>query len=111
MTVAKLLENPAFTLVSEGDLNREIECVYCCDLLSIVMGRAPAECAWVTVMGNINSVAVAVLADMSVVILAEGNAGDEIMIERAKQQNVNVLKTDLPIYEAAVIVGGGINNA
>ena len=31
------------------------------DLLSLAMARAPADCAWVTVMGNMNTVAVATL--------------------------------------------------
>ena len=45
-----------------GDGEREIAGgVYCCDLLSIVMGRAPADCLWVTVMGNVNAAAVATI--------------------------------------------------
>lgn len=110
MTIAQLLEMPEFTLVNKGDVNREIEDVYCCDLLSIVMGKAPANCAWVTVMGNINAVAVAVLADMGVIILAEDIEADAVMIEKAKQQHVNIVKTSLPIFKAALLINGS-NNA
>ena len=39
--------------------DREIERVFCCDLLSVAMARAPEGCAWVTVIGNANAVAVA----------------------------------------------------
>ena len=59
-------------LTGADSLEREVELAYCCDLLSFVMGRAPADCAWVTVMGNVNAVAVAVLADCACIILAEG---------------------------------------
>ena len=56
--------------------------IYCCDLLSIVMGRAPADGLWVTVMGNLNSIAVAVLTDSACILLAEGMAldGDVLLL-------------------------------
>ena len=57
MTVKDLLKNESFSAVNIENEQREIKSVYCCDLLSIVMGKAPADCAWVTVMGNINAVA------------------------------------------------------
>lgn len=109
MTVRQLLLNDKFTLVNEGDLDREISGIYCCDLLSIVMGRAPADCVWITVMGNINGVAVAVLADMACIIIAEGIEADRITIEKAASQGVNIIKTELPIFTAAMLVNGGLN--
>ena len=110
MTVKQFLEhNDAFSCVNEGDFSREITNIYCCDLLSVVMGRAKADCAWVTIMGNINAVAVAVLADMSVIVLAEGMQFDEVALNKAKAQNVNIISTDLPIYEAAKIIGGELD--
>lgn len=110
MTVKDLCEDQNFSLLCEGDLTRKIERVYCCDLLSIVMSRAPSDCAWVTVMGNVNAAAVAALADMSCVILAENAVADEFMLEKAKLQNINVLKTELPVFETALIINGGIND-
>lgn len=78
---------------------REIHGVYCCDLLSIVMGRAKADDAWITVMGNINAVAVAVLADVSCIVLSEGMGIDEESIAKAQEQDVCILKSDLPTFE------------
>lgn len=75
--------------------------IYCGDLLSIVMGRAPADGLWVTVMGNLNSIAVAVLTDSACILLAEGMGLDEDAKARGDQQDVTVLKTSLPVYEAA----------
>ena len=109
MTVKELLDKEAFSLVVEGDLSREIEKIYCCDLLSIVMSRAPADCAWVTVMGNVNAAAVASLADMSCIVLAEGAAADEVMLAKAKDEQINVLRTELPVFEAAMLIKGGEN--
>ena len=84
MTVKELAAACGFdTACGEGD--REITGgVYCCDLLSIVMGRAPADCAWVTVMGNLNSIAVAVLADTACIVLAEGMALVKSIVVKGK---------------------------
>ena len=51
MTVKDLMDTGKFQVVSPGDdTERVIEKVFCCDLLSVAMGRAPSGCAWVTVM-------------------------------------------------------------
>lgn len=102
MTAAELAATCGFEIAC-GDGDREVTGgLYCCDLLSIVMGRAPADCAWVTVMGNLNSIAVSVLADCACIILAEGMALDDDAKAKGVQQDVTVLKTTLPVYEAAV---------
>ena len=54
MTVKELIDKKWYKVINEGDeTEREIGKVFCCDLLSIAMGKAPEGCAWVTVMGNI----------------------------------------------------------
>lgn len=103
MTVNDILKHPEFTVVNQED-DRALEKVFCCDLLSIAMAKAPEDSAWVTVMSNRNVIAVATLADVSCVILAEGYSYDDDAIEAAKGK-VTLLKTDLPIYEAAVKIG------
>lgn len=105
MTVRELAEKGIFRVVNAtGDLEREITSVFCCDLLSVAMGRAPAGCAWVTVMGNVNTIAVATLADAAVVILAENASLDENASEKAAQQGVSVLEAEMPIFDAALKV-------
>ncbi|GHU46109.1 hypothetical protein FACS1894120_2290 [Clostridia bacterium] len=105
MSVKQLIEKcGAFKIINEGELDRDIDTVYCCDLLSIVMGRAPDGCAWVTVMGNVNAVAVSVLADMACVIIAENAAVDSVAVSKAEAKNVTVLKTELPVFEAAMMI-------
>ena len=105
MTVQELIDSGSFGVVNAGEgLMREITKPFCCDLLSIAMGRAPEGCAWVTVMGNQNTLAVASLADAACVILAEGAALDEVAKEKAIQQEITVLETEEPIFEAALAV-------
>ncbi|MCL2865312.1 MAG: DRTGG domain-containing protein [Lachnospiraceae bacterium] len=89
-------------LVCAGDKNRTISKVFCCDLLSIAMAKAPANGAWVTVMGNRNTLAVATLADVACIVLAEGAAFDEDTIKQAQKEGIAVLETELPVFDVAL---------
>lgn len=105
MTVQELIDSGIFGVVNAGEgLEREITKPFCCDLLSIAMGRAPEGCAWVTVMGNMNTLAVASLADAACVIMAEGAVLDDAAIKKAVDQEITLLKTEEPIFEAALAV-------
>ena len=53
-------------------------------------------------MGNMNTLAVASLADAACVIMAEGAQLDETAVKKAKEQEITVLKTEMPIFEAAL---------
>lgn len=103
MTIQKLMQCDFLELLSEGDdCSREVSKVYCCDLLSIAMSHAPSDCAWVTVMANMNTLAVASLADVSCVILAEGTELDDQCMSKAQSQGICVFKTGLPVFDAAL---------
>ena len=91
-----------FASVNEGDMEREVKGVFCCDLLSIAMGKAPADYAWVTVMANVNTLAVASLTDVACVVLAEGAKLDEATAAKAAEQGITVFETKEPIFEAAL---------
>lgn len=105
MKVQDLFNTSGFEVLNEGEnTQREILSPYCCDLLSIAMGRMPADSAWVTVMGNINTLAVAALTDAACVILAEGSKLDEPAQSKAKEQGITVMATDLPIFDTALLI-------
>lgn len=89
-------------LAGEGGLDNEILTCYSGDLLSWVMGRAQEGSAWLTVMGNVNAIAVATLTDCACIILTEDAPLDEDARQRAESQSVPVLSTDLSAYEMAV---------
>ena len=104
MRVSQLTEFSDINCIVLADGEREINDVYIGDLLSWVMGRAPADSAWVTIMSNLNIVAVATLADVSCIIVAENCAIDEEMLEKVKQKDIAVFKTEFPVFEAALAV-------
>ncbi len=110
MIVNDIMEKQLFRIVNAGeDANREITGVFCCDLLSIAMGKAPADSAWVTVMGNVNTIAVAALTDVSCIVMAEGAALDEVARAKAKEQGVTVFATEEPVFDAALKVYQALN--
>ena len=74
------------------------------------MGRLPEGAAWVTVMANINTLAVAMLAEAACIIFAEGVKPDAATIEKAKAQNMTLLATELPVFEAALAVNQELMN-
>jgi hypothetical protein len=105
MKVCELYEIEDFQVLNQGENDqREISVPFCCDLLSIAMGKMPADSAWVTVMGNINTLAVAALADAACIILAEGSRLDEQALLKAREQKLTVLATTRPIFDAALKV-------
>ena len=104
MTVKALSELELFTPVILQEPEREISGVYIGDLLSWVMGKAESGDAWITIMSNLNILAVATLADTSCIILAEGVKLENDVIETAKQKNINIISAECSIYDIAVFL-------
>lgn len=104
MDVKNLVEELGLKVLCGENLEREISGCYCGDLLSWVMSRANEGNVWLTVMGNINSVGVAVLADVACIVLTENAALDEDALNRAMQNDVIILQTDKNSYQMAAAI-------
>ena len=106
MKINNLVENLNLKILVEGDMDREITGGYCGDLLSWVMGRAQSGDCWFTVMGNINAVAVSVLADCACIVLCENSTLDDDAKMRAEMQGVSILSSEENAYTLANKLGG-----
>lgn len=102
MTTEALKNIPEFTLQC-GTANTEITGIYCGDLLSHVMGQALYGNIWCTVMGNINTVAVASLTDTAAVILCNDIPFTDDMREKAEANGVTVFTSSLAEFDAALL--------
>jgi predicted transcriptional regulator len=92
MLVNDLVEKFDLSIAAgEKGLDRQVMDGYCGDLLSEVMGNAPAGCAWLTVQGHQNIVAVAVLREMAAIIITGGQEPDEETIAKANQEGIPIL--------------------
>lgn len=97
MTNYELIDALTLHVFEKGE-ERPVTTGYCGDLLSWVMGRAPQDSAWITVMSNNNVAAVAVLCDVSCIILAQGSQPDEALLSRAKQEGLCLLGSERDAY-------------
>ena len=102
MTVKELSQLDFFEDVILCDGEREITGVYIGDLLSWVMGKAESGDAWITIMSNLNILAVATLTDTACIILAEGVTVDEEVINTARQKEINIISSKKSTYDTAV---------
>jgi serine kinase of HPr protein (carbohydrate metabolism regulator) len=106
MDVKELIEKLGLRVLCGENTNKKISGCYCGDLLSWVMSRAQEGDVWLTVMGNVNSVGVAVLADVACIVLTENAPLDKDALTRAQQNDVIILQTDKNSYEMAAAISG-----
>lgn len=100
MTVAELIPALELNVLTQGE-DRTVTGGYCGDLLSWVMGRAQEGQVWFTVMGNVNAIAVAVLADVACIVLTDDAPLDDEARSRAQSQGVTVLQSSRTAYALA----------
>lgn len=89
--------------------DNQIETGYCCDLLSYVIGRCKPGSAWITIMTNVNVVAVAVLADVACVIVPENNEIEADTLAKAEAQGVVMLRTKMDAFKTAAKLNEFLN--
>ena len=104
MTVKELCKACDFTPVVDQNLDNDVSSVYSCDLLSWVVGRARLNAALVTVMTNVNVIAVASMADLSCIVLTEGVKLDEIALNKAIDTGIPVLSSKLDTFKTCALM-------
>lgn len=98
MRVIEILDKIEGTIKTSSK-DAEFEGIYAGDLLSHVMAHAKENNLFLTIMVNINAIAVASLLDMPVVVFAEGVNPTEEMIQKADDENIMVISTPLNVVE------------
>ena len=105
MTVRQMIDEMQLTPLTCPDPERVVTGGYVGDLLSWVMGRARSGQAWITIMSNINTVAVASLADVACVTLPED-------VQRAAaEREICFLTTSRTAYETAAALSACLARA
>jgi len=102
MDVAFLVKKLGLTVRCGGDrLDREVSNGYVGDLLSNVMAGSRSGDVWITCQAHQNIVAVGVLKEHAGIILTQGREPDTDTIERASQEGIPILVTELSGFEIA----------
>jgi hypothetical protein len=78
--------------------------VYVGDLLSRAMSHVQAGNLWITIMNNVNVVAVASLTEASAVILAENVVLTQDVYEAANQKGIAIYSSGMSAYDLCVCI-------
>ena len=105
MKLSEIVDSLSLTVVS-GDTDRDLEGVYAGDFLSRAMSRVEADDLWITIMNNVNVIAVASLTDAAAILLAENVSLMPDALAAAREKDVTVLSSGLSVYELCVALGG-----
>jgi hypothetical protein len=102
MLVSDILKDDLFQLINQGDINKKINNVFACDLLSHAMGYAEENDILITVLNNVNVLGVASLLDFSGVVFSHNiNVGDAV-ISKANELGIPLIKTSLSTAQTVV---------
>lgn len=105
MKVNEMISRLGLEILALPDPEAEVVGGYVGDLLSWVMGRAEEGQAWITIMTNINILAVASLSGVSGIIIAEGAEIDGDIIVKAGEQGINLVRTVRSSFDVASSLG------
>lgn len=97
MIIEDLLKYNEITLINEpfSDLKRTVNGLYTCDLLSHAMSHLKPDDLYITILSNVNVIAVATLMDVSAVIIADGMEIDKHMLEKANNEGIALFTSKL----------------
>ena len=109
MKVSELAAALDLEIINMSGGDRIIKNGYTCDLLSWVIGRAEPESAFITIMSNLNTVAVGMLADVSCIILCENVEIDGSVKQKADDEGVNILRTKRNNFEISAMIYNKLN--
>jgi predicted transcriptional regulator len=97
--VARTLALRSLTPELDEQMEAEVVTGYASDLLSDVLARAPAGAVLVTIQAHINTIAVALHARLSAVILAGGHEPEKTVVDRAIDERIPVFVAEDSTFE------------
>ncbi len=102
--IGEFVEPLQAEILVEGKMGEEVEGGYCGDLLSDCIANAEENSVWVTVQSHPNVVAVATLVGIRCIVVANGQEVQEQTLEKAREQEITLLRTPLSSFEAVAIL-------
>lgn len=106
MNVQNLIKELELEIICEGiSLDADVDGCYATDLLSLAMANVEKGNIWITVQTNMNILGIAALAETSCVIIAQGMNIPQDVIDKAKEENICLLRSVLPVYELCLKIG------
>ena len=104
MKASLLVEKYGFEKLTEASADIEVKHAFIGDLLSWVMGHAKSDDAWIKILGHPNIIAVALLRELSCVLIAHDAQIQPETIEKANEEDFLILKSPLSAFEIVKIL-------
>ena len=108
MTFIEFCEKNNLKCLSKGE-DKEILGGFAGDLHSWAMAKCEEGFAWFTIMGNINTVAVASLNDVAGVVLCQNSPMNRQALEKAQEEGITIYATDKSMFEMSGLLYNEIN--
>jgi hypothetical protein len=100
MKLNEIVEKLALKELTQGCIKDvEVAKGYSSDLLSDVMGNAGENDLWVTLQIHKNIVAVAVMKNLSGIVLVNNRAPDAETLQKANEEKVAILQSTMSTFE------------
>ena len=99
MKIEEILGKIEGTILNQNLKTATFEGVYAGDLLSHVMAHAKEKNLFLTIMSNMNTIAVASLLELPVIIFAEGVLPTTDMDNKAEEEHILLVATKLNVVE------------
>lgn len=106
MKVKEITERLNLENISEsGNMESDITGCFAGDLLSLAMSSVQNGNIWITVQTNLNILAIASLTEAACIIVANSMNIPETVVEKAKEEDICLLRSDKDVYELCNLVG------
>ena len=86
-------------LTKQPELLEKVTGIYAGDMLSVIMRSAKPGDMLVTVTCNMNTIAVATMIELPIIVFTEGQVPDQAMIERAELERIALFTTPFNTFQ------------
>ncbi|MFO7657180.1 MAG: DRTGG domain-containing protein [Bacteroidales bacterium] len=102
MKIAEIVEKLNLEIVcGNTHINNPVTWGYASDMLSDVMGNASEGNLWITMQSHKNIIAVALLKELTGIVLVNNHRPDGETIAQAEKEGIVILATHLSAFETA----------
>lgn len=100
--LSKLLENSKYREMTSSTRDLSFKGVYATDLLSTAIKHMKPNMALITLITSASTINLAIMVDIEIIILTQDAEITDTFIEKAKQAQITIIKTDYLTHEVII---------
>lgn len=105
MNIRVLETIPELKLICNNNAEGEVVTGYTSDLLSDVLANADDDSALITIQAHKNTIAVASITGVSVILICNDRPIPDDMVSAAEEAEIALFVTDMSQYETSLLLG------